>query len=229
MNIHRLLILSAAASLLGLGSCTARYQDMIRDRDETIRDLEGRLSSTRDENQKLKREIEGRESDLIAAKSQLRAMPASSTKNDDELESVKRALKSSGIGDEEVSARMRRGKLSLGIANQVTFSPGSTDLSKSGKAVLDRLASLLQSRFAGKSIWVEGHTDSDPIQKTKGKYRSNRHLSSERADAVATYLVSRGIPSDHVVIVGHGPNDPVDRNRKDSNRRVEIVVSDSND
>ena len=229
MNIHRLLILVASSSLLGLGSCTARYQDMIRDRDETIRDLEGRLSSTRDENQRLKRDLEGRETDLAAARNQLRATPASTKRNDDELENVKRALKSGGLGDEEVSARMRRGKLSLGIANQVTFSPGSTDLSKTGRSVLDRLAGVLQSRFAGKSIWVEGHTDTDPIQKTKGKYRSNRHLSSERADAVATYLVQRGIPDTRVVIVGHGPNDPVDPSRKDVNRRVEIVVTDAND
>lgn len=224
MNTRKIFVASLSAALLSLGSCTAKYQDMIRDRDETIRDLESKLSATRGQNARLKSELDSNRNDLAAARNQANAAPAAMTSNNASLESMKRALRDSGLRDEEVQARYRGGRLSLGIANQVTFSPGSTILSKTGQSVLRRLASVLRERYASKSIWVEGHTDSDPIKKSK--FRSNRHLSAERADAVAAYLVKRGIPGKSVIIVGHGPNDPINGRRKDVNRRVEIVVTD---
>lgn len=226
MNIHKILVTAASLSVLGLGSCTAKYQDMIRDRDETIRDLEGKLSTTRGENQRIKRELSQRESDLAAARSQSKVVPASVSSEDANLSSLKNALRDKGLREDEVNARYRDGRISLGIANQVTFASGSTDLSKSGRSVLDRVAQVLNSRYADKKIWVEGHTDTDPIRKSKDKFRSNRHLSSERADSVATYLVKRGLPATRVAIVGHGANDPINPSRKAENRRVEIVVRD---
>ena len=227
MKISRLLVLTASLGLLSLGSCTAKFQDMIRDRDETIRDLEGKLSTTRSENQRLARDISKARNDLAAARNQVRAVPASMSSADKNLDSLKKALRDSGIGPGDVHARYRRGRLSLGIAHRVTFAPGSTTLTKAGRQVLMRLAGVLKSRYASKQIWVEGHSDSDPIVKTKAKYRSNRHLSAERADAVASFLIARGgIPSSKIVIVGYGPNDPIARGRKAQNRRVEIVVSD---
>lgn len=225
MSIHRLLIATLSLSMLGLGSCTAKFQDMIRDRDETIRDLEGKLASSRGENQRLKRDLERGRNDLNAMRNQAKASEASMSSSDKALDDMKRALRSGGIDEGDVMARYRGGRLSLGIANRVTFSAGSTALTKSGRAVLDRLARVLTSQYASKQIWVEGHTDSDPIRKTKAKFRSNRHLSSERADAVAAYLIRRGVPSSRVVIVGHGPNDPLSSGAKAENRRVEIVVT----
>lgn len=224
MKMHKILAASLSVIALSLGSCTAKYQDMIRDRDETIRDLESKLSATRGQNTRLKSELDRKSNDLTAARSQAKVVPAAMTGSDSSLESMKRALRDSGIKDSEIQARYRGGRMSLGIANQVTFSPGSTALSKSGRSVLDRLTRVLRQQYASKQIWVEGHTDTDPIKKSK--FRSNRHLSAERADAVASYLVKRGIPSGQVIIVGRGPNDPINKRRKDVNRRVEIVVTD---
>ncbi len=76
-----------------------------------------------------------------------------------------------------------------------------------------------------KRILIEGHTDSDPIDKTKDKYRSNRHLSCERADAVARYLIQQGVSETAIVVVGFGQHDPRDSKQKARNRRVEIVLT----
>ena len=86
---------------------------------------------------------------------------------------------------------------------------------------------MLNSKFAGRRFYVEGHTDSDPIQKTKDKYRDNRQLSSERADAVVRALARQGVPDDAMVVVGYGQYEPRDPKTKARNRRVEIVVGPS--
>ena len=92
--------------------------------------------------------------------------------------------------------------------------------------MLRKVASVLKSQFSGKRYYVEGHTDSDPIVKTKDKYRDNRHLSTERADSVARYLIQQGVPESSIVVVGYGQHDPRDPKTKARNRRVEIVVGD---
>ena len=92
--------------------------------------------------------------------------------------------------------------------------------------MLRNVASALRGQFAGRRFYIEGHTDTDPIQKTRDKYRSNRHLSMERADAVAAYLAKQGVPEASIVVVGYGQFDPLDPGRKATNRRVEIVVGD---
>jgi chemotaxis protein MotB len=116
------------------------------------------------------------------------------------------------------------GKLSIGVDNSVTFSSGSTALLESSHKVLKRVASVLKSDYAGKKFYIEGHTDTDPIQKSG--FNSNRHLSAIRADAVAAYLIKQGVPASAIAIVGYGEYAPLDSKTKAANRRVEIVVSD---
>ncbi|MCA8943996.1 MAG: OmpA family protein, partial [Planctomycetes bacterium] len=62
-----------------------------------------------------------------------------------------------------------------------------------------------------------------------GVYRDNRHLSLERADAVARYLIEKcGVSDSKLAVIGFGQFDPrIDGNSdsaKQRNRRVEIVV-----
>jgi chemotaxis protein MotB len=95
--------------------------------------------------------------------------------------------------------------------------------------MLRRVADLLRRDYAGRRIYVEGHTDTDPIVKTRGKFRDNMHLSTERADAVAHWLIENGdLPERQIAVVGYGPYDPresgASANAKAKNRRVEIVV-----
>ena len=84
---------------------------------------------------------------------------------------------------------------------------------------------MIRDRYPAKRIYVEGHTDTDPISKTKKLYKNNRHLSAMRAEAVASFLTGFGLPDHRLVIVGYGPHEPIAKGEKSRNRRVEIVVS----
>ena len=42
---------------------------------------------------------------------------------------------------------------------------------------------------------MNGHTDSDPISKTKSRWKDNLDLSAERARVVGKYLADKGVPA----------------------------------
>ncbi|MBM3972824.1 MAG: OmpA family protein [Planctomycetes bacterium] len=189
-------------------SCTTRYQDMLRERDERIRELSGDNARLRGENQDL----------------QARAPAApvdASTQRPDNSSMLAEINKELGEGAE---ARYVRGRVSIGVENSVTFNSGSTKLLDGSHTVLRKVAGVLKGQFAGKRLYVEGHTDTDPISRTKDQFTSNRHLSALRADAVASFLIQQGVPASSIVIVGYGEYDPRDATTKAQNRRVEVVV-----
>lgn len=213
MNFRKatLLFLSLVTASLGT-SCTARYQELLRDRDDRIQALNGDVSRLRGENEELRNRLAARPEPVEAS-----AAPA----RDDLLDSLQDDLGS------DADVRYNRGRLSIGVNNSVTFSSGSVELKSSSHRVLRNVADVLRSKFSGRRFFVEGHTDTDPIRKTKNRFSSNRDLAAERAEAVASYLIKQGVPESSIVIVGWGPFDPVKRGDKAANRRVEIVVGDS--
>lgn len=126
----------------------------------------------------------------------------------------------------------RRGDhIVFSVPSAVTFGAGKAELTSSGEKALLALGRRLTTEFDGEArFYVEGHTDSDPI--TKSKFESNRHLSLRRAMAVHQFLVTEGLIQDErFVLVGHGPYRPLAANdskaNKALNRRVEIVVHES--
>lgn len=106
------------------------------------------------------------------------------------------------------------------IAGDVLFASGQVVLTSDGKRALDRVASRLNSEFSGRTVRVEGYTDSDPIKKSG--WKTNERLSSERALAVEEYLVSKGVNKDRIYSAAFGASKP--RSSKPASRRVEIVI-----
>ena len=119
--------------------------------------------------------------------------------------------------------------MAITLDNTVSFDSGSAQLKSSANGDLRKIADLLNSTYAGYRIFVEGHTDDQPLRRTKGTWRDNRHLSVERADAVARWLISKGgVPERSLAVTGYGPFRPSMQGSSDSararNRRVEIVA-----
>src|SRR5262249_10609626 len=93
-------------------------------------------------------------------------------------------------------------------------------------ATLDRIAQALKSDYAGRLVGIEGHTDSDPI--TKSKWKNNHELAVARSVSLFTALKQRGVSESQLFVAGYGPNRPLagdnSKQGKAQNRRVEIVV-----
>jgi len=107
------------------------------------------------------------------------------------------------------------------LSGNVLFASGKSQLLPGAQNGLDQVAEALKAQDDTKLL-VEGHTDS------KGNDASNQALSQARAQAVASYLVTRGIAQDRISSAGLGSSRPVADNAtpegRANNRRVEIVV-----
>lgn len=125
----------------------------------------------------------------------------------------------SGGGDTGVFHRRDDGSMAAVIAGNVLFDSGSATLKPGAKKELDQVAAAIKRNYANARIRVEGHTDSDPIKKSK--WPSNDALSQARAEAVEKYLSSKGISG--TTAVGYGSSRP--KGTKAESRRVEIVIA----
>jgi chemotaxis protein MotB len=112
------------------------------------------------------------------------------------------------------------GEIVVGVAGDVLFSSGQATLRSQSKSALDQIARVIEGQYSGNTIRVEGHTDNDPIKKSG--WKTNERLGAERAMAVETYLVSKGVNNDRIYSATFGPSRP--RASKQDSRRVEIVI-----
>jgi outer membrane protein OmpA-like peptidoglycan-associated protein len=129
---------------------------------------------------------------------------------------------STGFEGTGADISLRDQSIVVSVAGDVLFASGSADLRSSAKQTLDQIAGVLNSRYGSSRLEIAGHTDSDPLRKTKDKWTDNENLSAQRALAVERYLASKGVSADRMHIAGYGPSMP--RGDKAKSRRVEIVV-----
>jgi outer membrane protein OmpA-like peptidoglycan-associated protein len=105
------------------------------------------------------------------------------------------------------------------IAGKIYFENNSAKLKQSSFMQLDYLVDIL-NRYSATNLQIEGHTDS----KSGDKYNIN--LSKDRAEAVKTYLMSKGIPDARLIALGFGDGKPIASNETEAgrakNRRVEL-------
>ncbi|MFZ5491127.1 MAG: OmpA family protein [Pseudomonadota bacterium] len=110
----------------------------------------------------------------------------------------------------------------LNMPSSVTFATDSAQISPSFQATLDQVASTIRE-YSDTRVRIAGHTDST------GSDTYNQQLSERRAQAVASYLMGRGVASSRISTIGHGETQPVASNDtpegRQANRRVEIVLS----
>ena len=111
--------------------------------------------------------------------------------------------------------------ITLDMPEAITFAFNSSTLNQRAYAVLDRVADTLRE-YDQTLIEVAGHTDS------VGSEAYNQRLSEQRAQAVANYLISRGISGQRLMVFGAGEMHPVASNETEAgraeNRRVELTI-----
>jgi len=104
----------------------------------------------------------------------------------------------------------------------VLFDSGKYTLRPAAREKLAKLSGIVLGH-PGLRLAAEGHTDST------GTSDFNQRLSVKRAEAVAEYLGSQGVPSDSLSAAGFGDTRPIAQNNtaagRQQNRRVELIVS----
>ena len=107
------------------------------------------------------------------------------------------------------------------VLDNCTFESGKATLKPTAYAVLDELVEYL-NRKEDERIEVGGHTDN------VGKAEANLLLSTNRANTVRDYLLSKGIAPDRVTSMGYGLTEPIAENDNEEgrqvNRRTEVKI-----
>lgn len=104
----------------------------------------------------------------------------------------------------------------------IEFETGKSTIKSKSFPLLDEIAQTFIDN-PSYIIEVQGHTDN------VGKPESNMKLSQNRANAVMTYLVNKGVPMERMSAVGYGQEQPIADNAtkagKQKNRRVEFKIT----
>jgi len=138
------------------------------------------------------------------------------------LEADNRAAKAQADLANLAAVKEEERGLVITLSGSVLFASNKSELLPSAQDRLGKVADALLSTKERK-LTVEGHTDS------RGTAAHNQELSQRRADAVRSYLISRGYPGDLILAQGIGENRPIADNKsaegRANNRRVEIIVN----
>lgn len=105
--------------------------------------------------------------------------------------------------------------------NNIFFDSGKSVLKPESNSELNTVVDLLNNS-PKMEIAVSGHTDN------VGSAESNLKLSDDRANAVRTYLISKGISEIRITAKGYGETKPIAPNEtsegRQTNRRVEFTI-----
>lgn len=122
----------------------------------------------------------------------------------------------------EVEQDAQTGNINLVMPGNITFAFDDATLSPSFRPTLNQLAATMVE-YNQTTVNVMGHTDS------QGSDSYNLNLSRQRANSVASYLISQGVSSSRINVYGYGESNPVASNATESgrqqNRRVEITIN----
>jgi outer membrane protein OmpA-like peptidoglycan-associated protein len=108
------------------------------------------------------------------------------------------------------------------LSSDLLFDSGQAVLKPGGEKTLETIAQAVRQQPEQKIV-IEGFTDST------GPAELNRRLSEQRAQAVKSALVARGVEAQRIEARGYGPSYPVASNDtpvgRQLNRRVQVVIA----
>ena len=206
-------VLAGAAMLAGCNNVSkTKYEAAVQEAND-LRERNGQLEqSNRDKDTRIA-DLESRGSTNQGYSAPAGTTPASNTGG---------GMTPSWSSGNDEDFRNDNGRMVAEIAGDVLFDSGQATVKSGAKKQLDRIAKKLTSTYAGATIRIEGHTDTDQPKKMKKTYPTNEALSEARASAVRKYLSSKGVPNSRMTTVGMGSSQP--KSSKAASRRVEIIV-----
>lgn len=110
--------------------------------------------------------------------------------------------------------------------DSILFELNKATLKSGSERSVEKLAEFLKS-YPDRNLLVEGFTDST------GEESYNQQLSRDRAEAIQSELIAKGVSPDRIEIKGYGEQFPVATNDtragRQMNRRVEVIVANKGD
>ena len=111
--------------------------------------------------------------------------------------------------------------LVITLSGTILFASNKSELLPSAENKLNEVSEALMATKE-RGLTIEGFTDS------QGSSSYNQELSQKRAEAVRSYIISRGYEGDRIQAKGMGETNPIADNTsaegRANNRRVEIIV-----
>jgi outer membrane protein OmpA-like peptidoglycan-associated protein len=182
------------------------------------------------ENERQQILLSARENEANSAVAQARAAQAQAEAARNEALNAQTQLTQAQAESQRLAAQLENiqaSQTSRGLVltlQDVLFDTGRAQLKPGAERSLDQIAAFL-NEHPERRVQVEGFTDS------QGTDDYNLELSQKRADAVAMAIIQRGIDAQRVRALGYGEQYPkagnVDSGSRQLNRRVEIIVSNS--
>jgi chemotaxis protein MotB len=112
------------------------------------------------------------------------------------------------------------------VAENILFDSGKADLKSTARSKLTDIVGQIRSSYPDREVIVVGHTDTDPIQKSK--WTDNLELSVQRGAAVTRELKKLGMDPARIIAAGAGEFQPrttnANKTGKQANRRVQIIT-----
>lgn len=183
------------------------------------------LSELRNLNRRQAITIRDQSDEMAKLKKQLSSVSDKLKSSEEEMNKLRKLAKSIGEG---VSVRDTIEGPVILFPEKILFDSGMAVIKPSGEKALKKMAEFLKEN-ASTFIRIDGHTDSDPILRTKHLWDSNHHLSAARSLSVFHFLTkSENIAEGKIHVAGFGPNRPIAANStsagKRENRRVEFLI-----
>jgi len=214
---------------VGVDVVTRREAELTRQQAE----LE-RLQKERTENDARRAEQERvQQAAIAAAQERMRAAEQEATSLKSELNVAKAELTRRDATEQERFQRMQQTISAMAQTRTdargfivtlpgLFFDSGKSTLKPGARNVLSKIAAQLQQETSAQ-VSIEGHTDS------VGDESMNQTLSEKRAEAVRSYLISKGLTEARMTSSGRGEAVPVASNDtasgRQQNRRVELIIT----
>ena len=129
---------------------------------------------------------------------------------------LRKGLRSSGAKVAQVESQV-----DVIIPNRVVFGTNKEKVQASAEDALTLIAQLL-TEYDQTMIQIIGYTDD------VGGVLKNKDISARRAEALASYLVQKGIKAERIITDGAGSDNPISNNAtsagREQNRRIEITL-----
>lgn len=179
-------------------------------KDKTLRSLNSRLATTRDQ-------LEN--TSTMLSSTERRA------ESQQEMLNMNEAIMSvsNNFSDQEAEVYRQGNKVLLRLRG-LNFKSGSSNIPENSEPLLQKVKEVA-SQLNASEIVVAGHTDSVGTEKV------NKELSKARAEAVATYLTKENMDKGIVTAEGYGFEKPLTTNKTKEgralNRRVDVIITPS--